>query len=77
MFNNQSKESQLPIQTKTVIRIMTVVIVILTFLTGYYHSLYTLEQKKYNRLEDMYVRVRMMIGREAMQQLIDESYDLD
>jgi hypothetical protein len=66
-----------PIETRTLIRVLVVVIIVLSFLTGYYHSLYTLEQKKYNRLEDMYVRVRMMIGREAMQQLIDESYELD
>jgi hypothetical protein len=66
----------LPIKTKFLIRLFMVIIIFLTFLSSYFHSLFTLEQKKYNQLEDKYVRVRMMLGREEMQQLIDESYEL-
>lgn len=67
----------LPVKTKTLIRVLVLLIIIATYFAGYYHSLFTLERRKYNRLEDMYVRVRMMIGREEMQRLIDESYDLE
>lgn len=65
-----------PIKTKFLLRLLMAIIILLTFLSGYFHSLFTLEQKKYNQLEDKYVRVRMMLGREQMQQLIDESYTL-
>lgn len=75
-INPNQEQHPPPIKTKNLIRLMVLVIILLTFLTGYFHSLYTLEQRKYARLEDKYVRVRMMLGREEMQQLIDESYDL-
>lgn len=66
----------IPIKTKNLIRFLVVLIIIAAFIAGYFHSLYTLEQTKYNKLEDKYVRVRMMVGREEMQRLIDESYEL-
>lgn len=66
-----------PVPTKHIIRILVVIVILLSFLAGYLHSLYRLEQKKYRQLEDRYVRVRMMIGREEMQRLIDESYEIE
>ncbi len=76
MKQNTDITRKFPIKTKNLIRLLVAIIIIATFIAGYYHSLYTLEQKKYNNLEDKYVRVRMMIGREQMQRLIDESYEL-
>jgi hypothetical protein len=73
----KSSHSSVPIKTQTIIRLLMVIVVILSFVAGYYHSLFVVEHKKYLHLEDMYVRVRMMIGREEMQRLIDESYKLD
>jgi len=72
---NKTQET-IPIKTKNIIRILVVSLIIVAFIAGYYHSLFTLERKKYNKLEDRYVRVRLMIGREEMQELIDDSYDL-
>lgn len=73
---NLNSQDNIPIKTKNVIRILVAVLIVTAFVAGYYHSLFTLERKKYNKLEDSYVRVRMMIGREEMQKLIDDSYDL-
>ncbi|HQM15944.1 MAG TPA: hypothetical protein PLM16_01925 [Candidatus Woesebacteria bacterium] len=71
---NQVKNSTPPLNTKTIIWLLTTFLVVLMYLTGYYHSLYKLERKRYLKLEDKYVRVRNMLGREVMQDLIDESY---
>ena len=65
---------QQPIPQKKLNWILTAIIISLSFLAGYYHSAYTLERKRYLRLEDKYVRVRQMLGTEEMQQLIDDSY---
>lgn len=74
--NHGQEQHQPPIKTKHLIRVLIAIIILLSFLAGYFHSLYSLERRKYNRLEDKYVRVRMMLGREQMQQLIDDSYNL-
>ncbi len=65
-----------PINPKTLIRILVVIIIGLIYLASYYKSQYRLETKKYLQLEDKYVRVRMMLGRDELQNLIDDSYDL-
>lgn len=65
----------IPFKTKTLIRLLVAIIIILIFTASYFQSLLRLEKRKYNNLEDKYVRVRMMIGREEMQRLIDESYE--
>lgn len=62
-----------PFSDKNVIRFLLVVILILAITAGYFQSAYELEQKKYARLEDMFVRVRKMLGREETQRLIDLS----
>lgn len=72
--SNHSISSKQPINSRTVIRFLMVIVLILMYLTGYFHSLYHLERKRYLKLEDKYVRVRNMLGREVMQDLIDESY---
>lgn len=73
---NLTSHENIPIKTKNIIRILLVALIVTAFVAGYYHSLFTLERKKYNKIEDSYVRVRMMIGREEMQKLIDDSYNL-
>ena len=65
----------LPFKTKHLIRFLVAVIIVLIFFTSYFQSLLRLERRKYNQLEDKYVRVRMMLGREEMQRLIDISYE--
>ena len=60
-----------PINPKTLIRILVVIIIGLIYLASYYKSQYRLETKKYLQLEDKYVRVRMMLGRDELQNLID------
>ena len=63
-----------PLSKLKVMLILNCLLVILAITAGYYHQLWTLEKKKYASLEDRYVRVRNMLGRESMQDLIDESY---
>lgn len=64
-----------PISYKILTYILLSIIVILSLVAGLYQSAYKLEQKKYNKLEDMYVRVRDVLGREETQRLIDLSYE--
>ena len=66
-----------PISPNLIIRIMAVLVVILSIVAGYYHSAWQLEEKKYDRLEDSYVRVRDILGREETQRLIDLSRELE
>lgn len=66
-----------PLPTRWVIRILVILVVALALLAGYYHSSYLTEQRKYQRLEDRYVRVRGMLGREETQRLIDLSYEVE
>lgn len=72
-FSFRSKLNQ-PFRAAVVLQFCIIVIVILSFVAGYYHALLKAEQRKYLRLEDRYVRVRNQLGREVMQQLIDDSY---
>ena len=73
MTNNKLTQ---PIKPKTLIRILVAIIIGLIYLASYYKSQYRLETKKYLQLEDKYVRVRMMLGRDELQNLIDDSYNL-
>ncbi len=63
------------IPEKQVIRFLLVLIFILSLAAGYYQVQWELEQKRYKRIEDLYVRVRSELGRDATQELIDRSYE--
>lgn len=69
------KERELGIlpSEKTIIRILLILVFVFALLAGYYQAVLKTEQKKYLRLEDMYVRVRGELGREETQRLIDLS----
>lgn len=71
----QTTSIEPPIKTKWLIRILLLIIVSLAFLAAYYQSALKLEIKKYNKLEDRYVRVREMLGRGETQKLIDQSHE--
>ena len=64
-----------PISDKNLIQLLLLIIVVLALTTGYFQSALELEQKKYNKIEDMYVRVRAMLGRKETQRLIDLSHE--
>ncbi len=68
-FQKQAK----PIADKWIIRFLLVVTIVLAIAAGYYHAALQAEQKKYLKLEDLYVRVRTELGRDATQNLIDVS----
>lgn len=60
--------------TQVLIWILVVLVVVLSLVAGYYQQAWSLQVKKYNRLEDMYVRLRGQLGVERTQELIDQSY---
>lgn len=66
-----------PFNDKTLIRILLIILIVISLLAGYYKTVLDIERKKYNRLEDWYVRVRNMLGREETQRLIDLSRELE
>ena len=55
-------------------RIAFILVVLLALAAGFFQAAYKTEIKKYNRLEDLYVRLEMMIGEKKAEQLIDDSY---
>lgn len=61
------------ISNKLLIRILLVACIVLSLLAGYYQASLGTQVKKYNRLEDMFVRVRTELGRDETQRLIDQS----
>lgn len=65
----------LPLSDKTVFRILVFVVLILSITTGLYAEKLRQQQKLYDRVEDMFVRVRGELGREETQRLIDQSYE--
>ncbi|MFZ5376079.1 MAG: hypothetical protein ACOZAN_00210 [Patescibacteria group bacterium] len=73
MTNPFTRKTFPRISQKNLTRFLLMVIVILSLATGYYHTLWQQELKRYRRLEDNYVRVRQMLGREETQRLIDLS----
>lgn len=58
---------------KWITRFLLFLVVALSLMAGYYHAALVAEQKRYARLEDLYVRVRAELGREETQRLIDLS----
>ncbi len=46
------KELPQPVTPKVLIRILVLIIIVLTFLTGYYHSAWQVEQQKNTQLEN-------------------------
>ena len=66
-------ENSLP-APQTISRILLIATVLLALFAGLFQELYRLENKKYAKLEDMYVRVRDQLGRSETQRLIDQSY---
>lgn len=64
-----------PISQQNLARIMIVLVVILALTAGLFENAYSAEKKKYQSLEDKYVRVRSQLGRDEMQKLIDQSYN--
>ena len=59
---------------KSIAQILLILTIVLALIAGLYQELYRLENKKYDKLEDMYVRVRDQLGRVETQRLIDQSY---
>lgn len=59
---------------KPISQILLILTIVLALIAGLYQELYRLENKKYDKLEDMYVRVRDQLGRVETQRLIDQSY---
>lgn len=55
-------------------RIAFILVVALALAAGFFQSAYKTEIKKYNRLEDKYVRLEMMVGEEKAEELIENSY---
>ena len=55
-------------------RIALLLIILLALAAGFFQSAYQTEIKKYNRLEDLYVRLEMMVGEEKAEELIEDSY---
>lgn len=76
MFDSRNlPELRKPFSNQTLTYVLILIVFLLALLAGYYHALFLAENKKYRRLEDRYVRVREELGREAMQDLIDASYE--
>ena len=71
MFHFQKKEKVF--SDTAIIRFLLLIVIILAYIAGYYHAALGVERKKYLRLEDLYVRVRTELGRDATQYLIDLS----
>lgn len=61
---------------KNLNRIFFIIIVILALLAGLYQANYQVEQRKYDRIEDQYVRLEMMLGASESAQLIEDSYQI-
>ncbi len=54
--------------------ILLLSVVVLAIAAGYYQQLYLLENKRYKKIEDQFVRIRSQLGREKTNQLIESSY---
>lgn len=67
--------SEPPVSSKWIIRLLLLLVIVLAILAGHYAYALSLEQKKYLRLEDKYVRVRGELGISETQRLIDQSYE--
>ncbi|MGD9129760.1 MAG: hypothetical protein PVJ09_04725 [Candidatus Woesebacteria bacterium] len=65
------------ITQKHLSRILLFIIICLSLATGYYQVALELEIKEHKKVEDQYVRVRSILGREKTQELIDLSHELE
>lgn len=74
---HDSNDLKQPFSPLIVQRILILLVVLLSLAAGYFHSAWKLENQKYLRLEDNYVRVRDILGREETQRLIDLSQKLE
>jgi hypothetical protein len=74
-MNNHQTPISRPFSRRLVMRLLVLIIIASSLIAGYYAALYQTENKKYRRLEDMYVRVRGQLGREETQRLIDLSHE--
>ncbi len=76
--STQSKnQPEMPISRRGLTRVLVLIIIVLAFVAAYYQSAYRLEKKRYQKLEDKYVRVRDVLGREETQKIIDQSRQQD
>ena len=64
-----------PVKPRVVTRFLVALVIVLALAVGYYQALFETGQKKYNRLEDMYVRVRSQLGVQETDRLIRQSYE--
>lgn len=76
-FSFNTEEITQPFNSKIILRILVLLIVILALAAGYFHSAWQLENKKFLLLEDKYIRVRDILGKEETQRLIDLSQELE
>ena len=68
-------KKQAPFSKKNLSRVLVLLVIILSLIAGYFEALNNATQKKYDNVEDMYVRVRNQLGRQETQRLIDLSYE--
>lgn len=62
-----------PMPDKWIFRVLIAIVIFLALMAGFFYTRLQEEQKRYARLEDLYVRVRNELGREETQRLIDVS----
>lgn len=60
---------------KNITRFLLLTTIVFALLMGLFQELYRQENKKYLKLENLFVRVRTQLGREETQRLIDQSYN--
>ena len=64
------------LKQKTLNLIFFILIVFLAISAGLFQAEYQAEQRKYNWLEDKYVRLEMMVGASESAKLIEDSYQI-
>jgi len=57
-------------------RIMFLLLILLALAVGYFQSALETQERKYQRLEDRYVRLELMVGASESAQLIKDSYQI-
>lgn len=65
-----------PLTYRTITRILIALLIATALIAGLYRTKLILLQKEYALVENRYVRVREMLGREATQDLINKSYQI-
>lgn len=65
----------LSLSDKSLFRILITLVIVLSISTGMYAEKLRQQQLLYDRVEDMFVRVRSELGRNETQRLIDQSYE--